>query len=96
MTTIKKINPANYDIPMKGNSMLHKNLEWYATDDDRLLGVVLLDLIDKDYSWVVLGDDGDQPGYVCLHMDASLTSIEKATEVLHKEMLDFHKSMGPK
>jgi hypothetical protein len=23
---------------------------WYATDDDAVLGVVILDLVDKDYS----------------------------------------------
>ena len=32
---------------------LHRDLMWYATDDDAVLGVVILDLVDKDYSWVV-------------------------------------------
>ena len=92
---IKKINPNHYDIPMKGNSMLHRNLEWYATEDDKVLGVVLLDLIDKDYSWVVLTDSPeDTPGFCAVHMDASLPSQDEATRILHKEMLEYHKGMG--
>ena len=31
--------------------------EWWVDIDERVLGVVVLDLTDKDWSWVVLGRD---------------------------------------
>jgi hypothetical protein len=37
---------------MSGHPALHRELMWYATDDDAVIGVVILDLVDRDYSWV--------------------------------------------
>jgi hypothetical protein len=88
MSSIRKVDPHNYKIPMMGSPMLHRNLEWYATSDDKILGVVLLDLIDKDYSWVVLADTPeDTPGFCCVNMAASLPTQDEARRILHKEML---------
>ena len=88
MTVIRKINPNHYNIPMQGSPVLHRNLEWYATNDNKVIGVVLLDLIDKDYSWVVLTDTPeDTPGYCAVNMEASLSTQEEATKALHREML---------
>ena len=87
MTTIKTINPAHYNIPRMGSPVLHRNLEWYGTIDNKVLGVVILDLIDKDYSWVVLTDTPEEtPGYCCVNMEASLPTQAEATRVLHEEM----------
>jgi len=47
-------------------------LIWYATDDDAVLGVVILDLADKDYSWVVLTENDQGPGFTAIDMGASL------------------------
>ena len=86
--TIRRVNPKHYNIPMMGDPMLHKNLYWYATDDRKVLGVVLLDLIDKDYSWVVLTDTPeDLPGYCAVDMAASLPSLNAAIEELHEAMM---------
>lgn len=94
MTQIRTINPAHYNIPMRGNPALHRNLEWYATDDNKVLGVVILDLIDKDYSWVVLTDTPeDVPGYCAVDMKASLHTMEEARRELRVEMLNQHKEM---
>jgi hypothetical protein len=91
MTTIRKVDPAQFHIPMMGHPLMHRTLEWYGTDDSKLLGAVILDLVDKDYSWVILGDDGEQVGYTCLLADASISSQEEATKLLHSEMQNYHK-----
>jgi len=88
MSSIRKIDPKHYNIPRMGSPILHQNLEWYATSDDKVLGVVILDLVDKDYSWVVLTDTPeDTPGYCCVNMAASLRTQDEATRILHLEML---------
>ena len=84
---MKKVNVMDYNVPMTGSPMLHRNLQWYATDDDKVLGVVILDLIDKDYSWVVLTDTPeDTPGFCCVDMEASFATQEAATKKLFEAM----------
>jgi hypothetical protein len=51
---IRQVDKSRFNIPMSGNPMLHRELAWYATDDDAVIGVVILDLAYKDYSLVVL------------------------------------------
>ena len=53
---------------MSGDPRLHRELMWYATEDDAVLGVVILDLVDKDYSWVVLTENDQGPGYTATDM----------------------------
>jgi len=87
MTIVNPVNPDHYNIPMTGNPDLHRNLQWYATADDKVLGVVVLDLIDKDYSWVMLTEDAEQgPGFSACDMKHSLPSEEAATIELHATM----------
>jgi hypothetical protein len=85
---IKSIDPNGYHIPQQGSPLLHQNLAWYATDDDRLLGVVIRDLVDNDFSWVILADDGSgqQPGYRCIDMGINSKTQEEATAKLHEMM----------
>jgi hypothetical protein len=51
---LHQVDKSRFNIPMSGHPELHRELMWYATDDDAVLGVVILDLVDKDYSRVVL------------------------------------------
>jgi hypothetical protein len=51
---IRQVDKSHYNIPIPGNPMLHRELAWYATDDDAVIGVVILDLAYKDYSWAAL------------------------------------------
>jgi len=59
---------------------------WYATDDDAVLGVVILDLVDKDYSWAVLTENDQGPGYTAIDMGAMLPTEDDATAALHDAM----------
>jgi len=44
---IRQVDKSRFDIPMSGHPKLHRELMWYATDGDAVLGVVILDLVDK-------------------------------------------------
>jgi hypothetical protein len=76
---VRKIDPSDYHIRQKGNPALHQNLEWYATERDNMIGVVVFDLVDKDYSWVTLvREDGTGP-YVYHQGHVSYPTQKEAT-----------------
>ena len=80
---IRQVDKSRFNIPMSGYPELHRELMWYATEDDAVLGVVVLDLVDKDYSWVVLTQG---PGFTAIDIGASLPSEDDATAALHDAM----------
>ena len=83
---IRQVDKSRFHIPMSGHPELHRELMWYATDDDAVLGVVILDLVDKDYSWVVLTENDQGPGYTAIDGRISLPTEEDATAALHDAM----------
>lgn len=44
----------SYNMPWRADPRLIKELAWYATEDDSVLGVVTLDRFDQDFGWVAL------------------------------------------
>ena len=83
---IRQVDKSRFNIPMSGYPKLHHELMWYATDDDAVLGVVVLDLVDKDYSWVMLTENDQGPGYTAIDGRISLPTEEDATAALHDAM----------
>lgn len=43
--------------------VISKELEWYASDNETLLATIIIDLIDNDFSAVILGRDADSKYY---------------------------------
>ena len=80
---IRQVDKSRFNIPMSSHPDRHRELMWYATEDDAVLGVVILDLVDKDYSWVVLTQG---PGFTAIDIGASLPSEDDATAALHDAM----------
>lgn len=58
---------------------------WFSTPDERLLGVVTWDRIDRDFGWVLLGRD-QRLRFRGIAVDASLPSFEGARAGLHTAM----------
>ena len=81
---IKLVSHHRYRIPMTGHVLLHQSLVWYATEDDKVLGVVVRDRADDDFSWVVLTMHAD--GYRAIDLDHSKPTFEVATAELHAAM----------
>lgn len=84
---IKPVEQSDYDIPMVGHPALHRNLCWYATDNDAVLGVVVLDLVDHDFSWVMLTENEQGPGYTAVDIGTSLPSQDAAADALFVAMM---------
>jgi hypothetical protein len=68
---IRQVDKSLFNIPLSSHPERHRELMWYATEDDAVLGVVILDLIDKNYSWVVLTENDRGPGYTAIDIGAS-------------------------
>ena len=83
---IRQVDKFRFDIPTSGHPKLHRELMWYATDDDAVLGVVILDLVDKDYSWAVLTQSDQATGYTTADLGQSRPTEEDATAALHDAM----------
>ena len=83
---IRQVDKSRFNIPMSGHPKLHRELMWYATDDDAVLGVVILDLAYKHYSWAVLTQSDQAAGYTTADMGQSLPTEEDATAALHDAM----------
>ena len=62
---IRQVDKSRFNIPTSGHPKLHRELMWYATDDDTVLGVIILDLVDKDF---LARADQKRPG-ARLHSD---------------------------
>ena len=61
--------------------LLTEEIEWHATSDERVLGVVTQDRIDHDFGWVALGRD-EQFRFRAVAVKASLPSADAAREQL--------------
>lgn len=62
--------------------------EWYADQDENVLGIVLNDKIDRDWSYVVLGRD-ELARFSAIDQDVSLPTADKARAALHTKMLQY-------
>ena len=58
---IRQVEKSRYNIPT--SATLHRELAWYATEDDAVLGVVILDMAYKDYSWAALTQGDPVPRF---------------------------------
>jgi hypothetical protein len=83
--TIKAVQKASYAVPWPANPMLQEEIMWYATDDSRLLGVVVRDRQDNDFGWVILAQG---PGVIYRGIDVatSRATVGIATAQLHAQM----------
>jgi hypothetical protein len=63
-------------------------VEWWATDEEELLGTVVLDLEDEDFVSILLGRDVDNR-YRCLEVLASYPSPKRAREALFLKMIEI-------
>jgi hypothetical protein len=47
---IRQIDKSRFHTPMSAHPELHRELKWYATGDDAVLGVVILDVASETYA----------------------------------------------
>ena len=68
--TIRAVDKLQH--PKSGDPRLHEELGWYATDNDTVLGVVIRDRVDDNFSWLMLTCNEQGPGYTAIDLGASL------------------------
>src|SRR3546814_10001999 len=62
-----------------------KELAWFATADERLIGVITEDRQDQNFGWVVLGRD-ERMRYRAIDQNASLPSVEASRDQMFAAM----------
>jgi hypothetical protein len=65
--------------------MTGREIEWYSDSKENVLGAVVLDLVDHDWSWVVLGRD-EIGLFRAIEFDVSSPSQSKARKTLRERM----------
>ncbi|WP_454622003.1 hypothetical protein [Bradyrhizobium cenepequi] len=65
--------------------LVTEEIEWHATSDERVLGGVTRDSIDRDFGWVALGRD-EQSRFRAVRVNASLPNANAAREQLLERM----------
>jgi hypothetical protein len=82
---IKAVQKVSYNILYDGHPALHEEIMWYATADDRVLGVVIRDRVDNDYSWVMLMREAGE-AFKGVDLATSRPDIATAIAELHAAM----------
>lgn len=62
-----------------------QELEWWTTDDERVIGVLVQDRYDHDFGWIALGRD-ERLQFRAVEVESSLPSIDIARSALTKAM----------
>jgi hypothetical protein len=79
--SLTSVNPTDYNIVRGPFGSLYQELAWYRGASDRLLGLILCDRLDNDFSWVVLTADATGL-YRTVDLHVSLPTQADATAAL--------------
>jgi hypothetical protein len=92
---IQKINKQRFDALTYAKhphaEMIGREVEWYSDSAENVLGAVVLDLTDNDWSWVVLGRD-EAALFRAIDFAVSIPSVAKARKILRERMLKHTKT----
>ena len=66
-----------------------EEIEWHATEGERLIGMLTHDLIDHDFGWVILGRD-ERLRFRAIDVNTSLPSAEAARDQLFTRLREHH------
>ncbi len=96
MSAIQPISKSHFDILSLARrpsiEKITEEREWWAGENERVIGTVMFDKIDNDWSWIILGRD-EKGLYRGIDMCVSLESQELASVKL-KERLIYHSESG--
>lgn len=68
-----------------------EEVEWFADDADTIIGAVIYDKIDSDWSYVILGRD-ERGSFRCIGGDTTIADRETATTQLRGAMSEVEAS----
>ena len=74
---IRQVERSSFNIPPPEQSATAtRELKWYATGDDAVLGVVILDVTSKTYAWAVLTERVRGQGFAAIAPGTELNTEE--------------------
>lgn len=65
-----------------------REVEWFSDEDERVLGLVLLDTVDNDWLWMVLGRD-EAGVFRCMDLGVSIPTQEEAHNLLEVKLGEY-------
>lgn len=74
--------------------LISGEISYWADPDERLLGLVSIDFVDRDYAWMILARDRIGR-FRCCQVDANIKSAPLATEILLQKMATLVKKGIP-
>ena len=93
---IKKLTKARFNAFVAYSKpvteFVSREIDWYADEDEKVIGTVLLDIVDIDFAAIILGRD-ESGVFRCIDIEISMPDQETATEWL-KRVIKWHASFG--
>lgn len=75
----------NFNVAKSPISFIATEKEWFSSDNDKILGLILKDNIDKDWSYVILGLD-ETDTYRAIDVKVSEESLDNIRSILYRKM----------
>src|SRR5476651_795397 len=93
---IKPLTKQRFDalcrVKLPSADIVVTEVEWFSDEDERVLGIVVLDNTDKDWSWMVLGRD-EAGLFRAIDFEVSLSTQEEARSLLMTKLVE-HSETG--
>jgi hypothetical protein len=88
---IRQVDRSSFNIPPPEQpATATRELKWYATGDDVVLGVVILDVASETYAWAVLTEKVQGQGFAVIATGTKLATEEDAAAALRAAMRFTH------
>ena len=68
-----------------------REVEWFSDEGERVLGLILLDVVDNDWVWMVLGRD-EAGLFRCIDLDSSIPTQENARSLLQLKLDEYSRT----
>jgi len=83
---IEQVSKGDYDIRGFDRTTHLIELAWYATGDNKVVGVVAESQEDHKFSWCIFTENDSGPGFTGIDLGVSIDTEEDATLELHDAM----------
>jgi hypothetical protein len=88
---IHQVDRSSFNIPLPEQPATGtRELKWYATVDDAILGFVILDVASETYAWAVPTEKVRGQGFAAIATGTELATEEDAAAALHAAMRFSH------
>ena len=73
------------------SQFMSREVEWWSDEEERVVGIVLLDLTDSDWAWIILGRD-EKSLFRAIDLDVSIPFQTEASYKLQAKLSEYVQS----